>query len=71
MEHTDELRKDYSRQLDHVKNVIVEETGTWGGDLDEALEIMEPFRNMQIVHIWLETSRYNADELLVHTREEF
>lgn len=68
-EHADELREDYGRQLDHFKNVIVEEIGIWT-DLDEVLEIMEPFRNIQIIHIWLETNRYNEGDFPLHTREE-
>ncbi|KAH8652929.1 hypothetical protein BGZ61DRAFT_214353 [Ilyonectria robusta] len=69
METARELRQYYGRQLDHFKNVIIDETGIWS-HLDQALEIMEPFRNIQIVHVWLESNRY-SEESPPRTREEY
>ncbi|CVK92454.1 uncharacterized protein FMAN_07350 [Fusarium mangiferae] len=63
-----ELRRSYGRQLDHFKNVIVEETGLWG-NLEKALEIMRSFRNIQIVHVWLESNRYDEVETQRTTEE--
>lgn len=69
LESVEELRRFYGTKLDRIQRVIVEEVGLWS-DLEKALKVMDLFKGIRTVYVWLESHYFDLD-LIPTTESEY